>query len=149
VTGQPDAWRDRRTHDAARKVDRLAASQAAESAKARILIAGFLEAVERVGIPPEPLLARGYGNKGRYRTGLVGWYLRVNQSAAIDTEGNYYVLTVPGGLRAKLTGARPEATDPPLILGKGARDGESIDLRDALERILGGHLDAGSGIHAL
>lgn len=135
------AWRDRRTHDAAGQVRRLAERQAAESAQARVLIAGFLEAVERVGIEPEPLFARGYGNRGRYRTGLTGWYLRVNQSSALDTEGNFYVLTVAGGLRARLAGARPEPSDPPLILGKGARDGESIDLKDALERVLGQNLD--------
>lgn len=131
------SWRDRRTHDAAGQVRRLAARQAAETAQARELIAGFLEAAEHAGIQPVPLFARGYGNKGRYRTGLNGWYLRLNESSAIDTEGNFYVLTVAGGLRALVAGARPEASEPPLILGKGARDGESIDLKEALERVLG------------
>lgn len=130
------AWRHQRAEAAAGQVRRLAERQAAESAQARALIARFLEAARERGLQPEPLYARGYGGKGRYRTGLQGWYLRVNQSAAIDTEGNFYVMTVPGGLRALLQGARPEPSDPPLVLGKGARDGESIDLSEALERVL-------------
>lgn len=129
-------WRDRRAEDAARQVRRLEERQAAETAQARALIAGFLEAVRAAGVPPEPLFARGYGNRGRYRTGLTGWYLRVNESAGIDTDGNFYVLTVPGGIRSLLKGATPEPSDPPLVLGKGGRDGESIDLHEALERVL-------------
>ncbi|NLF04537.1 MAG: hypothetical protein GX593_06000 [Actinomycetales bacterium] len=136
MPNQGASWRERRTHDAAGQVRRLAERQAAETAQARVLIAGFLEAAEHAGITPEPLFARGYGNRGRYRTGLTGWYLRVNESAALDTEGNFYVMTVAGGLRTKLFGATPEPSDPPLILGKGARDGESIDLQEALERVL-------------
>ena len=133
---QSASWRERRTHDAAGQVRRLAERQAAESAQARVLIAGFLEAAANARLEPEPLFARGYGNRGRYRTELVGWYLRVNESAGIDTEGNFYVLTVPGGLRARLVGSTPEASPPPLILGKGGRDGESIDLKEALEGVL-------------
>lgn len=131
-----DSWRERRSHDAAGQVRRLAERQAAESAQARELIAGFLEAAASAGIRPQALHARGWGDRGRYRTGLVGWYLRLNESAAIDTEGNFYVMTVKGGLRSYLSGATPEASDPPLVLGKGARDGESIDLKDALENVL-------------
>lgn len=130
------SWRERRSSDAARQVRRLEERQAAETAQARALIAGFLEAVRAAGVPPERLYARGYGNRGRYRTDLMGWYLRVNESAGIDTEGNFYVLTVPGGLRPLLRGASPEPTAPPLVLGKGGRDGESIDLHEALERVL-------------
>jgi hypothetical protein len=32
----------------------------------------------------------------------------------------------------------PAPSDPPLVLGKGGRDGESIDLADALARVLSG-----------
>lgn len=135
MSQQNDSWRDRRSHDAAGQVRRLAERQAAESAQARALIAGFLEAAANAGIEPQPLYARGWGNRGRYRTGLVGWYLRLNESAAIDTDGNFYVMTVAGGLRARIAGAKPEPSDPPLILGKGARDGESIDLKEALEKV--------------
>lgn len=130
------SWRERRSTDASAHVRRLAERQAAESAQARAMILQFIEAARSSGLEPVPLFARGYGGKGRYRTGLTGWYLRVNESAAIDTEGNFYVMTVPGGLRAMLQGATPEPSDPPLILGKGARDGESIDLVDALRLVL-------------
>lgn len=129
-------WRDQRAQAAAGQVRRLAQRQAAETAQARRLIAGFLEAAANAGIEPVPLYARGWGDRGRYRTGLRGWYLRLNESSAIDTEGNFYVMTVPPGLRSRLYGARPEASDPPLVLGKGARDGESIDLAEALENTL-------------
>src|SRR5690606_23828651 len=67
VPNQGASWRERRTHDAAGQVRRLAERQAAETAQARVLIAGFLEAAEHAGITPEPLFARGYGNRGRYR----------------------------------------------------------------------------------
>jgi len=84
-----------------------------------------------------PLKARSYDGRYRYRTPLEGWYLRRNQSVAVGTDGEFYVLSVPGGLRAAVVGARPEPSDPPLILGKGARDGESLDLVDALRIALG------------
>jgi hypothetical protein len=44
---------------------------------------------------------------------------------------------VPWSLRSRFAGATPVASEPPLILGKGARDGESIDLVDALRIALG------------
>jgi hypothetical protein len=42
------------------------------------------------------------------------------------------VLTVPGGLRERFTGVRLVATPPPLIVGKGGRDGETGDLAEFL-----------------
>lgn len=85
-----------------------------------------------------PLAARSYDGRARYRTPLRGWYLRRNESVAVGTDGEFYVLTVPPSLRARFTGVSPEPSDPPLVLGKGARDGESIDLADALARALAG-----------
>jgi hypothetical protein len=29
----------------------------------------------------------------------------------------------------------PEPSDPPLVLGAGGKDGESVDLREALDRV--------------
>ncbi|MET1006616.1 MAG: hypothetical protein ABWX96_13790, partial [Propionibacteriaceae bacterium] len=61
-----------------------------------------------------------------------GWYLRKNQSLAIGDDGAYYVLTVPGGLKERLTGVKLTASPPPLIVGKGGRDGETGDIAQFL-----------------
>nr|WP_241744461.1 hypothetical protein [Cellulosimicrobium arenosum] len=107
-----------------------------ESATARSLIADFVERARERGLAPEPLRARSYDGRSTYRTDVVGWYLRRNQSVGIGTDGAFYVLSVPGGLRARLRGTTLAPSDPPLVLGKGGRDGESIDLPDALALVL-------------
>lgn len=139
MTTEPDddaTWQARRREAADVHGQALARKQAAESAQAHELIAEFVrEATER-GVPAVPLVARSYSGRARYRTTLRGWYLRQNESVAVGTDGEFYVLSVPGSLRARLRGATPPPADPPLILGKGGRDGESIDLPDALARIL-------------
>lgn len=139
MTSGPDddaSWRERRREAAAEHAAALERKQAAESRRARELLAEFvLEATARQ-IAPVPLLAHGYTGGARYRTALRGWYLRQNESVAVGTDGEFYVLSVPATLRARLRGATPPASAPPLILGKGGRDGESIDLADALARIL-------------
>lgn len=130
-------WREGRKEAAATHARELERRRRAEAAEARALIAEFVAEARRRGIPPVPLKARSYDGRYRYRTPLEGWYLRRNQSVAVGTDGEFYVLSVPGGLRAAVVGARPEPSDPPLILGKGARDGESLDLVDALRIALG------------
>ena len=57
------------------------------------------------GIAPEPLRATLYGGQA-VKTDKTGWYLRKNQSLAIGEDGAYYVLTVPGGLRERISGVR-------------------------------------------
>jgi len=109
----------------------------AEAAQARAMIAEFVAEARRRGVPPQRLHARSYDGRQRYRTPLHGWYLRKNRTVAVGTDGQFYVLSVPPRLRSLVTGATPEPSDPPLVLGKGARDGESIDLADALRIALG------------
>lgn len=116
----------------------LARQQRGETAQARALIEQFLVDVADRGIAPTPLSARSYDGRARYRTPLRGWYLRRNESVAIGTDGEFYVLSVPASLRARFAGVTPPPSDPPIILGKGGRDGESIDLADALARVLSG-----------
>lgn len=101
------------------------------------MLAEFVRTATERGIEPVRLKARSYDGQGRYRTSTWGWYLRRNESVAVGTDGEFYLLTVPPSLRARLTGATLEPSDPPLVLGKGARDGESIDLVDALRIALG------------
>src|SRR5690625_7435661 len=78
------------------------------------------------------LRARPYNGIGTIRTGLHGWYLRRDRSIAVDTEARYLVMRVDGGLRARLRGAAPEASYAPLVVGRGARDGETFDLDELL-----------------
>lgn len=129
-------WRSRRREAAAGHGEALAQRQAAESRRARELIAGFVRDATARGVPAVPLVARSYDGRGRYRTPLRGWYLRRNETVAVGTDGEFYILSVPASLRALVRGATPTPSDPPLILGKGGRDGESIDLVDALARVL-------------
>jgi hypothetical protein len=58
---------------------------------------------------------------------------------AVGTDGGYYVLSVPASLRARITGVTIEPQDPRLIVGEGARDGESVPLKTLLQM----RLDAG------
>lgn len=132
-----EAWRDGRREAAEAHARELERRRRAESAQARAMIAEFVAEANRRGIAPVPLHARSYDGRMRYRTGLQGWYLRRNESVAVGTDGEFYVLSVAGRLTSLVTGARPEPGDPPLILGKGARDGESLDLVDALRIALG------------
>ena len=132
------AWRERRRDAAVEHAEALERRQAGESLRARALIQEFVQDATARGVPSVPLLARSYDGRARYRTTVRGWYLRRNESVAVGTDGEFYVLSVPASLRARLRGATPVPSDPPLILGKGGRDGESIDLTQALARALSG-----------
>jgi len=110
--------------------------RAAEVDEAKALLADFVrEAVER-GLPPVPLTARPYTGVGRYRTGLRGWYLRRDFSLAVGTDGQFYIMTVPASLRSRLAGATPTPEQPRLVVGQGARDGESMPLASLLRQRL-------------
>ncbi len=88
------------------------------------------------GVAPQPLRATLYSGQS-VKTDKVGWYLRKNQSLAIGEDGSYYILTVPGGLRERIAGVKLTPSPPPLIVGKGGRDGESGDLAEFLRWRLG------------
>ena len=122
-------------HAAGRALDRR---RAQESTAARALLAEFVATAQARGLAPEPLRARSFDGSATYRTSVVGWYLRRNRSVAVGTDGEFYVLGVPRSLTARLRGATLAPSDPPLVLGKGGRDGESIDLADALALVLDG-----------
>ena len=127
-----------RAEEAARRAELAAAQERGESVQAQKLIDQFVTDVKAAGIAAEPLRATLYSGQS-VKTDKQGWYLRKNQSLAIGEDGAYYILTVPGGLRERLSGVKLRASPPPLIIGKGGRDGESGDLRDFLRW----RLDAG------
>jgi hypothetical protein len=127
-----------RAEEAARRVELAAGQERAESRKAQQLIDGFLVEARAAGIAPEPLKATLYTGQS-VKTDKRGWYLRKNQSVAIGEDGAYYILTVPGGWGERLRGVKLTPTPPPLVVGKGGRDGETGDLAEFLRA----RLDAG------
>ncbi|GEL95580.1 hypothetical protein [Cellulomonas composti] len=130
------AWRDGRREAAAAHAEALQRRQQAESARASALIAEFVRDALAHGPAPEPLRARTFDGRAYYRTPLRGWYLRLDGTVAIDTDARFYVLRTPRSVSGMLRGVTPTPSDPPLVIGAGGKDGESIDLVDALARLV-------------
>jgi hypothetical protein len=108
-------------------------AEAAESDRARPLVADFVRRAREHGLEPGPLRARAYSGSATYRTGLRGWYLQPTGPLAIGEDGEFYVLIAAPGLSARLRGVSVAPSPPPLAVGRGARDGESMSLRELLE----------------
>ena len=104
-----------------------------ESAKAQVLIDRFVEKATQAGLPTEELTARPWSGRGRYRTGITGWYLRRNGTVGVGVDGSFYVLVVPPVRLGRWRTVQIEPTPPPLIVGKGGRDGDTFDLDELLE----------------
>jgi hypothetical protein len=121
-----------RAEEAARRAELAAAQARGESREAQKLIDEFVVAAKAKGIAPHPLRATLYGGQS-VKTDKVGWYIRKNQSIAIGEDGSYYLLTVPGGWRERFSGVKLQPSPPPLVIGKGGKDGESGDLADFLK----------------
>jgi hypothetical protein len=107
-----------------------------ESAKAQVLIERFVAQAVQVKLPTEELTARPWSGRGRYRIGVVGWYLRRDHSLGVGEDGSYYVLNVPTVPFGRWRTVHLDPTPPPLELGKGARDGEAVSLDTQLQRRL-------------
>ena len=103
-----------------------------ESAKAQVLIDRFVERAIQAGLPTEELEARPWSGRGRYRTGIVGWYLRRDRSVGVGVDGSFYVLVVPPVRFGRWRTVRVDPTPPPLEVGKGGRDGDTFALDDLL-----------------
>ncbi|MFI5842438.1 hypothetical protein ACIA8K_22270 [Catenuloplanes sp. NPDC051500] len=108
-----------------------------EAARARELLLGFVREAGSRGIAAEKLTAEAYGGGGRLRTGLRGWYLRADRSVAVGTDGQFYALSAPGGLWARLAGVTVLPATPRMTVGEGGRDGDSMPLAELLRRRLG------------
>lgn len=126
------ARRARRAEHAAyhAEVQRRRASE--ESARAQVLVDRFVAEAQRRGLPTEELMARPYSGRGRYRTGIRGWYLRRNESIGVGAHGSYYVLNVAPVRFGRWRTVHLEPSPPPLEVGRGGRDGEAIALTDLL-----------------
>ncbi len=132
----PQAWAQRRTEAAASQAARLQRAEHRENEAAAALLEDFARAAGAAGLRPEPLRARDLSGRGSYRTDVSGWYLRRDRSAAVDEQGRFYLLRTTGGLLGHLRGVRLEPSPAPLVLGRGGRDGDSVDLVEALDRLL-------------
>jgi hypothetical protein len=125
-------WRENRREDLAAQAAALDRRRAAETAQARSLVANFVREMQARGVHPQPLRARVPHTRAAYRTNVVGWYIRRNQSLGVDADANYYVLDTAPSVAARLFGIQLDPADPPLIVGVGARDGESRPLEELL-----------------
>ena len=126
-----EEWRRRRAHAVRAHAAEAERRLAVETGQARRLVADFAAAALVRGLRPTALTARGYSGRGRYRTGLRGWYLRPD--VAVGTDGEFYLLTVPDSVRGRLTGVTVQPAQPRLVVGEGARDGERISLSELLK----------------
>jgi hypothetical protein len=108
----------------------------AERARAQLLIDEFIAAMHERGAAPVRLRSRVPGRRATYRTRHFGWYIRANRSLAVSVDGAFYVLDTRPSLRSRLFGVEIAGSEPPLVVGRGARDGESIELADLLRRTL-------------
>ena len=104
-----------------------------ESAKAQVLVDGFVAQATQAGLATEELTARPWSGRARYRTGVVGWYLRRDRSVGVGLDGGYYVLVVAPKRFGRWTTVPVDPSPPPLQVGQGARDGESVALDVLLE----------------
>jgi hypothetical protein len=137
ATGDPrdsgdDGWAARRRDAAVEHVARLDRQRATETEQARRLLSAFVEAARERALPTVPLRARALNGRSLYRTGLTGWYLRRNGSLAVDERGDFYVMSAPTSLAASLRGTTLTPSDPPLVVGVGGRDGESMPIDELL-----------------
>ncbi len=129
--------REERKADALRRLELSERAADLEASRAQVLIDQFIRDAAAAGIAPVPLRATTFDGH-EVRTDKHGWYLRRNRSIAIDVDGGYHVLTVPGGLKARLRGIKLTPTRPSLQVGRGGRDGETGDLAEFLAWVLDG-----------
>ena len=128
-----------RAADAQRRVELGKQAARLEAQAAQAIIDDFISKAREKGLDPVPLRARTMDGH-LVRTDKHGWYIRQNHSLAIDTDGGYQVLTVPGGWRERITGVKLTASLPSLEVGRGGRDGETGSLREFLGWVLDGQV---------
>ncbi|TRY16906.1 hypothetical protein FOJ82_13635 [Tessaracoccus rhinocerotis] len=131
--------REERAADAQRRVELGKQAARLEAQAAQAIIDDFIAKAREKGLDPVPLRARTMDGH-LVRTDKHGWYIRQNHSLAIDTDGGYQVLTVPGGWRERITGVKLTASLPSLEVGRGGRDGETGSLREFLGWVLDGQV---------
>ncbi len=104
-----------------------------ESARAQVLVDRFVVRATEAGLATEELTARPWSGRGRYRTGVIGWYVRRDHSVGVGVDGGYYMLVVTPERFGRWRTVSVPASPPPLQAGSGARDGESVALEVLLD----------------
>lgn len=135
--GTEEDWALRRRQAATARAEMLDRGRVAATRRASELLLRFAAAARAAGLATEPLRVQGYRG-GTARSDRTGWYLRHDRSVGVGTDGTFYVLTAPLTLRERLRGVTLTPAEPPLVLGAGGRDGDSVDLAAALDRLLPG-----------
>jgi hypothetical protein len=120
--------RAERAENAAYHADAQRRRSEQESAKAQLLVDDFVARATQAGVATEELTVRPWSGAARYRTGVHGWYLRRDRSVGVSADGGYYVLVVAPVRFGRWRTVHVEPTPPPLQVGQGARDGESVAL---------------------
>lgn len=124
-----------RQEDARRRQELAEAALRNESVAAQVLIDEFVATAVARGLRPEPLRALLMDGT-RVKSDQVGWYLNKGQTLAIAPDGRFFQLLTTGGRFARFTGVKLSPSPPPLVVGRGGRDGETGDLKDFLARML-------------
>lgn len=96
-------WAAQRTEAAREQERRLHARQEVEHTKARAILRDFV-AVARDRLPTERLVVQGYGGRGSAKSNIEGWYLRIDRTVGLGTDGEFYVLTAPLGVLDRVRG---------------------------------------------
>ncbi len=118
------------------RAESLRAGKEWEARRAQTLLDSFTAAALASHLPTERLRVRGYGGRGTASSDITGWYVRNDHSMGVGTDGKLYRLALPLGVMDRLRGVTLRPMAPPMVLGAGGRDGDSIDLADALQRLL-------------
>lgn len=131
--------REDRAAAAQRRIELSALAAKRESAAAQLLIDAFIEQAHAARLRPVALKATTLDGHV-VKTDKQGWYIRQSKSLAVGVDGEFFILTVPGGWLERFRGVKLEASDPPLYIGKGGRDGETGDLKEFLSWTLEGRV---------
>ena len=124
-----------RQEDARRRQELADAALRNESIAAQVLVEEFVATAAARGLQPEPLRALLMDGT-RVRSDQVGWYINKGQTLAIAPDGRFFKLLTTGGRFARFTGVKLSPSLPPMVVGRGGRDGETGDLKDFLDRTL-------------
>lgn len=130
------AWQEKRRDAADERLAAFTRRKAAETEQAAAHVAAFVNDARERHLPATTLRARSLNGRTTYRTSLEGWYIKRNQTLAIGVDGKFYILSAPASLAARVKGVVVQPSDPPLIVGLGGRDGESMPMAELLEQRL-------------
>jgi hypothetical protein len=142
--GTESSWQEKRRDAATERLAALDRRKSAESGQAAEHVAAFVAQARARNLPTTRLRAGSLNGRTSYKTTLQGWYLKRNRTLAIGVDGNFYILSAPASLTARITGVVVHPSDPPLIVGAGGRDGESMPIAE----LLAARLEAGADFPA-